>query len=85
MLLRGLKIVLEALRIKPTAVSASTDSQCVLAAVRRPGASLKPFFANHIAELGQLKETCKHLCGEFEEFTWVEGKHNPADLGTRPG
>ena len=66
-------------------VTQSTDSACCVAAVRRTGAALFPYFANRIAEaLHTLKEARK-LSDEVENLTHVPGPLNPADIGTRPG
>ena len=49
------------------------------------GLALRPFFSNQVTVMKHLMKECKKKTTEVEEVTWVEGRHIPADIGTRPG
>ena len=67
-------------------VSLPMDSACCTAALSRPGATLHPYFANRVAEITHSLSELRHeFGGKIESFSHVEGRLNPADVGTRPG
>ena len=86
MLVRIITIVLRAAAFTCNRVSLATDSACCIAALNRPGATLHPYFANRVAEITHsLSELRQEFEGKIESFSHIEGKLNPADVGTRPG
>lgn len=84
-LMRLLVSITKDLHRRPQSVVTTVDSRCVQATVARAGSKMKPYFANRVAEVTQLKGELQGLAENVEEISWVEGKQNPADLGTRPG
>ena len=66
-------------------VTQSTDSASCVAALRRSGAELRPYFANRVAEISHTRKELEKLVETMEEFTHVGGNSNPADVGTRTG
>ena len=86
MIVRIITIVLRAAAFMCNRVSLATDSACCIAALNRPGATLHPYFANRVAEITHsLTELRQEFEGEIESFSHIEGKLNPADVGTRSG
>ena len=86
MLVRIITIVLRAAAFMCNRVSLATDSACCIAALNRPGATLHPYFANRVAEITHsLTELRQEFEGEIKSFSHIEGKLNPADVGTRSG
>ena len=86
MLVRILATVLRAAAFSCTRVSLATDSACCIATLSRPGAALHPYFSNRVAEITHsLAGLRSEFDREVENFCHVEGKLNPADVGTRPG
>ena len=58
------------------------DSQCVIESLEMSSSKFKPFFMNRISEIRNNLEEIKSLCS-VEEFQYISGKKNPADLATR--
>ena len=86
MLVRIITIVLRAAAFTCSRVSLATDYACCIAALSRSGATLYPYFANRVAEITHsLSELRQEFGGKIENFSHIEGKLNPADMGTRPG
>jgi uncharacterized membrane protein len=84
-LMRLQLVALAASAFSPASLVTATDSRCVVAALRKPGAAMKPFFRNRVGEINHLLAEARELCPGTEEVTWVPGSLNPADVGTRPG
>ena len=86
MLVRILVVVVRAAAFTSRRMTLATDSACCVAALKRSGAALHPFFSNRVAEITQTLENLrKESPGEVERFCHIEGKLNPADVGTCPG
>jgi hypothetical protein len=84
-LARLLSVTVRAAAFTPARIVAATDSACCLAAMKKPGASLHPFFANRVGEIRQTWKELAEKVAEVEEISYIPSKHNPADIGTRPG
>ena len=86
MLVRTITTVLRAAAFSCNRVSLVTDSACFIAAINRSGATLHPYLANRVAEITHcLSELRQEFGGVIKSFSHIEGKLNPADMGTRPG
>ena len=84
-LLRLIATVLRATEEKFEQVTTATDSMCILAALNKPAPSMKPYFANRVAEVWALLAELKELCPKVDFPRFVPGVLNPSDLGTREG
>jgi hypothetical protein len=82
-LLRLLVSTVTAIRNKVTRVIVFSDSECTLAALKKSGALMRPYFANRVSESLMLLKELERLCEEVVEVRHVAGHLNPADLGTR--
>ena len=64
-LLRITHCLVEAAAFKAQRIVLATDSECAIAALKKPGASLAPFFANRVSEAMELfkriEEDAKNL------------------------
>ena len=86
MLVRIVTIALWAAAFPCSKVSLVTDSECCIAALSRPGATLHPYFANRVTEITRSPAKLRQeFGGEIESFSNVEGRLSPADVGTRLG
>ena len=80
---RMLKKVVEVLPFKIANVTIAGDSMCSIMAMRKVGASFKPFFQNRVAEIAaNLDAVAKHV-DNLEPLQKIDGKVNPADICTR--
>jgi hypothetical protein len=82
-LLRLLVATAGALRHRARKVTVFSDSECTLAALKKSGALMRPYFANRVSEALMLLKELGELCEEGVEVRHVSGSLNPADLGTR--
>ena len=85
MLVRLIMVALRAAAFTCKLVTSSTDSGCSVAALRRTGSSLHPYFANRVAEIRHTLQEARKLAEQVEDVTHVPGAKNPADMGTRAG
>ena len=81
-LTRLLKVVVNAMDTKPSAITIAVDSQCTISATEKTGGLLAPYFASRISEamtnLSEIgNETLVH------PIQHVPGPQNPADIPTR--
>ena len=83
MLTRMLLVVAETYPLRFDSVSTYTDSMCSLGALGRTTSTLKPYFANRVSEILQLRVRLSELTSDLAPVHHVEGVQNPADLGTR--
>ena len=81
--LRLLSSTLQATEAKVRRVVVSVDSQCTLAALQKPGAQMKPYFSNRVAEATLLLSEARAKVGVLDPVQFVPGHLNPSDLGTR--
>ena len=84
-LLRLTATVLKASEEKFERVTVATDSKCVLAALSKPAPSMKPYFANRVAEVWTLMAEIGEMVPQADFPLFVPGILNPSDLGTREG
>ena len=84
-LLRLTVTVLKATEEKFSRVTLATDSKCVLAALHKSAPTMKPYFANRVAEVWTLLKEMEELCPNVEFPCFVPGMLNPSDIGTREG
>ena len=82
-MMRLLRFAVHSFDGKVRRISASTDSECVVAAMDKAGSSMAPFFANRVAEVEGIRMELVELGIEVEKLSHVPGHTNPADLGTR--
>ena len=80
---RMLLVICEAIEHPVEKVIMAGDSECSLAAILNPGSLLKPYFQNRVSEFHENVKKLASLVDEVEPVWWIEGKLNPADLGTR--
>ena len=81
-----LRLFTSALQAMEVAVKRATvciDSKCTLAALQKPGAQMKPYFSNRVAEATLLLSEVKDKVDTLDPVQFVPGHLNPADLGTR--
>ena len=69
-------------RIKPTVVYMLSDSRCSISAIDKSTTALKPFFHNRVGEILDNLSAMRNYC-DAEDFHFVSGDKNPADLATR--
>ena len=82
-LTRLLKVVINAMDVKPAEVTLAMDSQCTISAVEKSGGLLAPYFASRIAEASSnLSEIAENIV--VNPIMHVPGLLNPADIPTRP-
>ena len=81
-LTRLLKVVVNAMDIKPEQITPVVDSQCTISALEKSGGLLAPYFASRVSEamenLSELAEETVVLPVQH-----VPGPLNPADIPTR--
>jgi hypothetical protein len=82
-LLQLMRIVIQGLGFRPLWVQAFSDSTCTIAALKKSGAQLKPFFANRVAEANGLLAELSKMTEYLGAVGHVPGHDNPADIGTR--
>ena len=79
---RLLKVVVNAMDIKPSQITLAVDSQCTISALDKSGGLLAPYFASRVSEavanLAELGEETRVLPVQH-----VPGLLNPADIPTR--
>ena len=76
-------LVAAAANYKPANLNILTDSECSIALSRKTGGLLRPFSANRVGEIEDLRKEIQHEVGVLEPLAAVPGDQNPADLGTR--
>ena len=81
LLSRLIKSAVRASVDKPSQVICVGDSQCVIASLEMSSSKFKPFFMNRISEIRSNLDEIKSLYS-VEEFQYISGKLNPADLAT---
>ena len=82
LLSRLLKAASRAMVDTPETVLPVGDSQCVIASLEMSSSKFKPFFMNRISEIRDNLDQIKSVCS-VEDFHFIPGKQNPADLATR--
>ena len=82
-LLRLTKTVVKAVDFKFEEVVLASDSECVLAALEKHGASMLPFFSNRVAEIHATLKDIGEICPNTGQILHVPGIYNPSDIGTR--
>ena len=81
-LVRLLKVVLNAMDEKPSRITTAVGSQCTISALEKAGGLLAPYFASRVSEaLGILSELGEHAI--LDPVQHVPGILNPADIPTR--
>ena len=83
MLTRILITAAKALAAKFSNVTLTTDSLSYQAALKCSGAELNPYFANRVQQIKHNIAEVKKEAGQVENFTHIESKVNPANIGTR--
>ena len=58
------------------------DSKCTVAALRKQGSALKPYFQNCMAEALETMQEIENMRGREVEVRLTVGPLNPADLIT---
>lgn len=81
-LLRLVRRVVEAMADKIERVVLAVDSECVIAALKKSGNTMGPFFANRVAEAAVIMGEVREQVDVLEEVMHVSGLQNPTDLGT---
>ena len=82
-LTRLLKVVINAMDVKPAEVTLAMDSQCTISAVEKSEGLLAPYFASRIAKASSnLSEVAEDTV--VNPIMHVPGLLNPADIPTRP-
>ena len=81
-LTRMLRVVLNAMDIKPSQLTIAVDSQCTVSALEKSGGLLSPYFASRISEaVSNLSDIAEET--EILPVQHVPGVLNPADIPTR--
>ena len=79
---RLMKVVVNAMDIKPSQITLIVNSQCTISALDKSGGLLAPYFASRVSEaminLAELGEETRVLPVQH-----VPGPLNPADIPTR--
>jgi len=79
---RLLRVVVNAMDVKPSQITLAVDSQCTISALDKSGGLLAPYFASRVSEaminLAELGEETRVLPVQH-----VPGLLNPADIPTR--
>ena len=79
---RLLKVVINAMEVKPSRVAVAVNSQCTISAVEKSGGLLAPYFVSRISEaMENLSEVAEDAI--VNPIKHVPGKSNPADIPTR--
>ena len=79
---RVLLVVLEAMPTRTRSVSCFTDSLCSIGAYNKLGGTLRPYFANRVAEVRQLRVQIGEITDCLVPIQHIAGSLNPADIGT---
>ena len=81
-LTRLLKVVVNAMEVKPAEITLAVDSQCTISALQKSGGTLAPYFASRVSEsLENLSELTEETI--VNPVQHVPGQLNPADIPTR--
>ena len=81
-LTRLLKVVVDAMEVKPVRITTAVDSQCTISAMEKSGGLLAPYFASRVAEsTSNLSELAENF--QLDPVQHVPGTQNPADIPTR--
>ena len=80
---RLLLVVVEAFPSRVASISAYTDSLCSLGALGKPGSHMRPYFANRVSEVWQLRDQLTQFTDFLVPVRHVPGTQNPSDVGTR--
>ena len=81
-LTRLLKVVVEAMDVKPAQIDVAVDSQCTISALEKSGGLLAPYFASRVSEaVANMTELAEHSV--VHPVQHVPGPLNPADIPTR--
>ena len=82
LLSRLIKSAAHAIVDTPSSVVCAGDSQCVISSLELSSTKFKPYFHNRISEIRDNFDDLRKIC-PVEEFYFVPGKMNPADMATR--
>ena len=66
-------------------VTLTTESLRCQAVLKHSGAELDPYFSNRVAEIKHNIDEVRKKAGQVKNFTHIESKLNPADIGKRMG
>ena len=81
-LTRLLKVLVNAMDLKPSRITLAVNSQCTISAIEKSGGILAPYFARRVSEsMGNLAELAEDI--EIDPVQHVPGTQNPADIPTR--
>ena len=81
-LTRLLKVLVNAMDLKPSRITLAVNSQCTISAIEKSGGILAPYFASRVSEsMGNLAELAEDI--EIDPVQHVPGTQNPADIPTR--
>ena len=83
MLTRGLLMIAKTMPDKPERAIICGDSECSIAALKKTGGVLGPYFANRVSEIQENISQLEELVDKVEPVQHIAGDLNPADLGTR--
>ena len=78
-----LLVVAEAYPSRFASISSYTYLMCSMGALSKMSSTLKPYFANRVSEILQLRGQLQELTNELAPVHHVRGEENPADVGTR--
>ena len=82
LLSRLVKSTVRAVVDTPEKVMCAGDSQCVISSLKVSTTKFKPYFHNRLSEIKDNFEEARKIC-PVDDFYYVPGKTNPADLATR--
>ena len=82
LLSRLVKSTVRAVVDTPEKVMCAGDSQCVISSLGVSTTKFKPYFHNRLSEIKDNFEEARKIC-PVDDFYYVPGKTNPADLATR--
>jgi hypothetical protein len=80
---RLLNVIINSMQVLPESITCLGDSECTIACLEAKTSVMAPYFANRIAEILDLREKWTTKGITVNPLSWIAGKDNPADQGTR--
>ena len=78
---RLLLVVVEAMPSRVKSISTFTDSLCSIGALEKSSGTLRPYFANRVAEIRQIRSQLQEFTDSLNPVQHIPGTTNPAGLG----